>query len=90
MEIFHNNEWGTVCDDIWNTNNVRVVCRELGYSNVGGTAYSSAHFGQGSGRIWLDDVDCAGDESSLGSCSHMEWGLHNCDHNEDAGASCGR
>ena len=89
MEIFHNNEWGTVCDDSWDINDVRVVCRELGYSNAGGTAYSSAHFGQGSGSIWLDNVHCAGVESSIEVCSHNGWDSHNCNHGEDAGVSCG-
>ena len=36
VEICSANSWGTVCDDSFNNNAARVVCRQLGYSN--GTA----------------------------------------------------
>ncbi len=27
VEIYHDGQWGTVCDDNWNDNNAKVVCR---------------------------------------------------------------
>ncbi|XP_019202947.1 deleted in malignant brain tumors 1 protein-like [Oreochromis niloticus] len=87
VEIFYNNTWGTVCDDNWDINDAEVVCRELGC----GTAQSAAvspHFGEGSGSIWLDDVDCSGSERSLTQCQHRGFGTHDCTHSKDAGVVC--
>ncbi|ROI78118.1 Deleted in malignant brain tumors 1 protein [Anabarilius grahami] len=87
VEVFHNETWGTVCDDSWDSTVAEVVCREMGCGNVI-EAKSSAYFGQGSGQIWLDDIKCRGNESSLKDCSSSAWGLHNCGHGEDAGVIC--
>ena len=88
VEIFYNGEWGTVCDDNWDLKDATVVCRQLGYPVATARAVS-AYFGEGTGRIWLDDVHCSGLESTLPSCHANSWGSHNCYHSDDAGVVCG-
>ena len=94
MEVYTNStggldnaEWGTICDDFWDINDARVVCRQLGFPDAV-SAPSFARYGQGTGPIWLDNVACLGTEPDLFTCGHIGIGNHNCGHHEDASAEC--
>ncbi|XP_035692465.1 deleted in malignant brain tumors 1 protein-like [Branchiostoma floridae] len=87
VEVYYNGQWGTVCDDGFGWNEANVVCHELGFDQVD-TYYHNAHYGSGSGPIWLDDLNCYGSESSLQYCPHRGWGSHNCGHGNDVSVSC--
>ncbi|XP_030053424.1 deleted in malignant brain tumors 1 protein isoform X2 [Microcaecilia unicolor] len=87
VEVLQGNQWGTICDDDWDMDDARVVCRQLNCS-LPLSALSSARFKEGTGPIWLDNVQCNGNESHLAQCKANAWGKHNCKHSEDAGIMC--
>ena len=71
--MFYNGIWGTVCDDYWDLNDAKVVCRQLGFGRAI-KAFNWAAFGPGNGKIWMDDVTCTGNERSLGSIHNLPRG----------------
>ena len=43
----------------------------------------------GSGRIWLGNIMCSSSQTgTLADCTHLAFGLHNCDHSEDVALVC--
>ena len=87
VEVYYNGEWGTVCDNGWDFNDAEVVCKELGLGSA--FAYVSRGFyGQGSGQIWLNELNCDGTEATIADCAHRGWGNHVCEHSQDTGVNC--
>lgn len=87
VEIFYNGIWGIICDDQWDISDAIVICRMRGFSNATGAPRGAA-YGEGSGRIWLTDVECTGEEATIWECKKSEWGKHSCGHAEAASVEC--
>ena len=79
VEVHYNGEWGTVCDYGWDNADAGVVCRQLGFGSSR-IAYKSAHYGQGTGPIWLSNVSCIGIESNLADCVYFGNTNERCTH----------
>ena len=87
VEIYVNGEWGTICQHSWDILAARVACRQLGYLD----ALRELKGGQvppGSGKIWLQNVNCVGNEEVITSCPTIKNGKRDCEHSDDAGVQC--
>ncbi|XP_049329383.1 scavenger receptor cysteine-rich type 1 protein M130-like [Astyanax mexicanus] len=89
LEVFHSGSWGTVSDEFWDIEDAQVVCRQLQC----GVALSApvpvpARFGSGTGPIWLNEVECEGNEVSLWNCRYQLCGEDECGHKDDVGVVC--
>ena len=51
-------------------------------------AFSNAHFGAGTGSIYIDDVGCIGSEINLIDCPRNSTVYCRNGHSEDAGVRC--
>ena len=91
VEVYHEGEWGTICDDQWGLKEAAVVCRMLNYSTAGkAVRVAYKYYGRvnSSFHIWMDNVKCRGDEQTIAACRHNGWNVHDCNHIEDAGIVC--
>ncbi|XP_052845538.1 uncharacterized protein LOC128258146 isoform X2 [Drosophila gunungcola] len=86
LEVKYHGAWGSVCDDDFNQKSAQVACNSMGF--YGPAKIERNIFGIGNGPIWLDQVMCFGNETSLDKCSHWNWGDHNCNHTEDVALHC--
>jgi len=89
VEIYYNNQWGTICNSGWGEEEATVVCHQLGYHGDTKVIFNSV-FGVGSAStpIWLSNVVCGGHEDYLADCTHNEWQANNCHHYQDVGVIC--
>ena len=88
VEVFINRQWGRICDDAWDLEDARVVCRELGFPEAEYATCCGWYFGQASGQPLMDTVECTGNESSLFHCRHMASSEASCSRRDSAGVIC--
>ena len=87
VEVYYDYSWGTICDESWDINDANVICFMLGYAGAS-SAHTSAAFGEGTGYVILDNVNCNGSESHINQCGHNGYRTSTCNHDRDAGVTC--
>ncbi len=87
VELHHKGQWGRVCGESWDLVDAAVVCRELDCGEPI-DVLRGAHFGSGSGKLWMRSVPCTGSESALKNCAAEGGFKHDCGPAGDAGLIC--
>lgn len=67
VEVLHEGQWGTICDDSFDIMDAHVICRQLKLGKAV-EARLRAKYGMGTGQIWIDDLRCVGTERNIKDC----------------------
>eukprot|EP00057_Strongylocentrotus_purpuratus_P003863 XP_003727540.2 PREDICTED: galectin-3-binding protein isoform X2 [Strongylocentrotus purpuratus] len=89
VEVFHGGRWGSVCDQGFEMEDAKVVCRQWGYpAGVYSLRYLESKYGQGRGPIMLSNVRCTGTEAKLTDCPADPWEQNQCTRDQEVGVMC--
>ena len=67
---------------------LQVVCSQVHCGPAIEALHHAVH-GERTGPIWMDNVQCTGNEEFLEECDFFAgWGKHNCRHSEDVILRC--
>ena len=86
VEVFYQGKWGKICRDEWDINDVKVVCRQLGFQTVL-AEFLGMYTKDENISVAMSNVACTGQESVLASCKRRD-GNHWCWNNIGAQALC--
>ena len=86
VEVFYQGKWGKICRDEWDIDDVKVVCRQLGFQTAL-AEFLGMDTKDESISVAISNVACSGQESVLASCKRRD-GNHRCLNNIGAQAFC--
>ena len=86
VEVFYRGLWGRICRREWDFDDVKVVCKQLGFKSA------LAEFIRLDNKdekmpFLMSNVSCTGVESDLASCKRAD-GEYDCQDDEEARALC--
>ncbi|PFX13193.1 Hemicentin-2 [Stylophora pistillata] len=75
VEVFYKGKWGKICANGWDFNDVKVICRQLGFEEALAEFIGSDVEGENITTV-IFDVSCTGNEVELASCTRSDGKLH--------------
>ena len=86
VEVFYQGKWGKICRNEWDINDVKVVCRQLGFQSAL-AEFIGMNTRDDTISFAMSNVACTGEESVLASCKRRD-GDSRCVNNIGAQALC--
>ena len=87
VEVFYQGKWGKICRNEWDINDVKVVCRQLGFQSAL-AEFIGMDTKDETISVVMSNVECTGQESVLASCKRLDGKHVECVDNIGAQALC--
>ena len=71
VEVFYKGKWAKICRNKWDFNDVKVICRQLGFEEALAEFVVSEVKDEGI-PFAMSDVLCTGEESELALCNRLD------------------
>ena len=85
VSIRYGNSWSTLCYEGLDYNDVKVICRMLGYVYVN-HVYAVRTPSSANSSVWFSGIECNGNEPSILNCNRIGWWQTTCEF--DAVVKC--
>lgn len=87
LDVLYSGHLGTVCSDGFTDASREVACKQLGYIRHSSTSTTPT---PGRGQIWMHNVMCGVNDTSLDQCPFAGWGVvpSQCTHSMDLQLKC--
>ena len=79
VEVFFQGKWGKICRIGWDINDVKVVCRQLGFQSAI-AEFIGMNTRDDTISFAMSDVACTGQESVVASCKRSDGGVRCVDY----------
>ena len=87
VEVFYQGKWGKICRNEWDINDVKVVCRQLGFQSAL-AEFIGMDTKNETISVAMSNVAFIGQESVLASCKRLDGKYIKCVDNIGAQALC--
>ena len=87
VEVFYHGKWGRICRNEWDINDVKVVCRQLGFQSAL-AKFIGKDTKDETISVVMSNVACRGQESVLASCKRLDGKQVKCVDSIGAQALC--